>query len=117
MTAPLDGTGPGGSIYARNNQIRDFVESHDKILFDFADIESFDPDGIYYPFGSDACEWCEQWCADHTCPGCEDCAHSHCFNCYLKGKAFWWLLARIAGWHLPVPVEQTTWGGIKASYH
>jgi hypothetical protein len=27
-----------------------------------------------------------------------ECAHSHCFNCYLKGKAFWWLLARMAGW-------------------
>ena len=42
-----------------------------KVLFDFADIESYDPAGNYYPNGSDACEWCDDWCAAH--PG--DCAN------------------------------------------
>ena len=69
-----------------------------KLLFDFADIESWDPDGTYYPDETDACNWCSDWCAIHTCPGCAGCAHSHCFNCYLKGKAFWWLMARMIGW-------------------
>jgi len=96
MTGHLDGTGPDGNLYARNNQIRAFTQAHDKVLFDFADIESFDPAGNYYPDGSDACEWCAAWCAAHTCPGCGSCAHSHCFNCYLKGKAFWWMMAQLA---------------------
>ncbi|UCG86453.1 MAG: hypothetical protein JSW71_21565 [Gemmatimonadota bacterium] len=95
MTGHLDGTGPGGNLYARNNQIRSFTEAHDKVLFDFADIESYDPGGNYYPDASDACEWCAAWCAAHTCPGCGSCAHSHCFNCYLKGKAFWWMMAQV----------------------
>jgi len=98
MTGHLDGTGVDGNLYARNNQIRAYCRANNKYLFDFADIESYDPAGNYYPDASDACEWCEQWCIDHDCPDCS-CAHSQCFNCYQKGKAFWWLLARIAGWN------------------
>lgn len=103
MTGHLDGTGPSGNLYARNNQIRDYCTNNGKILYDFADIESYDPEGIYYPDGSDWCEWCETWCDTRTCPDLDcvnddDCAHSVCFNCYQKGRAFWWMMARIAGW-------------------
>lgn len=99
MTGHLDGTGPDGNLYQRNNQIRAYCETNAKILFDFADIESWDPDGNYYPDETDLCYWCSDWCAVHSCPSCGGCAHSHCFNCYLKGKAFWWLMARIVGWN------------------
>jgi len=98
MTGHLDGTGADGNLYERNNQIRAYCQANNKYLFDFADIESYDPDGNYYPDASDACDWCDAWCAEHDCPDCS-CAHSQCFNCHQKGKAFWWLLARIAGWN------------------
>ncbi len=98
MTGHLDGTGTNGNLYARNNQIRAYAVANDKVLFDFADIESYDPDGNHYPGASDDCGWCSSWCANHSCPTCGSCAHSHCFNCYMKGKAFWWMMARIAGW-------------------
>ncbi len=94
MTGHLDKR--AASTLKKNNQrIRDWCVKNNKILFDFADIESYDPSGKYQANASDACEWCKQWCKTHECPPCEHCAHSHCFNCYMKGKAFWWLLSRL----------------------
>ncbi len=108
MTGHLDGTGPTGNLYQRNNQIRTWCDDNNKILFDFADIESYDPNGAYYPNESDACGWCSDWCTAHSCETCVSCAHSHCFNCYQKAKAFWWLLATVDGWSMPLDVDDPT---------
>jgi len=48
MTGHLDGTGVGGNLNQRNEQIRNYCLTNGKILFDFNDIESYDPDGNYY---------------------------------------------------------------------
>jgi hypothetical protein len=105
MTGHLDGSGESGNLKIRNAQIRNYAKANNKVLFDFADIESYDPAGNYYPNESDACGWCTTWCSQHTCPSCDDCAHSHCFNCYNKGKAFWYMMARLAGWEGPSGCE------------
>ncbi len=46
MTCHLNGTGATGNLNLRNEQIRDYCIANKKILYDFADIESYDPDGL-----------------------------------------------------------------------
>ncbi len=117
MTGHLNGTGLTGNVNQRNNQIRQHVLATGGILFDFADIESYDPDGNEFLSrnATDSCNytggnWADQWCAAHAgdplcanCPSSTSCAHSKCLNCNLKGRAFWWMMARLAGWPAPQP--------------
>ncbi len=72
MTGHLNGTGEAGNLFQRNNQIRDFCAANNKVLFDFADIESYDPDGDYFRdlFANDSCDydggnWADEWCAEN----------------------------------------------------
>jgi len=48
MTGHLDGSGEQGNLNRRNNQIRHFCIKNKKVLFDFADIERYNPDGTDY---------------------------------------------------------------------
>jgi len=112
MTGHLDGTGAEGNLNKRNEQIREYCRKNGKVLFDFADIESYDPDGEvnYMALGAtDGCDyqdgeetknWADDWTAKHpdAMPLPESAAHSRPLNGALKGRAFWWMLARLAGW-------------------
>ena len=100
MTCDTDG---GYPVLARNNDIvREYARDNNKVLYDYADIESWDPDGNYYPDAIDTCEWCSTWCSENPddCSSLPmaNCSHSHGFNCIQKAKAFWWMMARLAGW-------------------
>jgi hypothetical protein len=105
MTGHTDGTQDDvDSVLRRNNQmVRDYVIANHKVLFDFADIESYDPGGNYHTNTTDACPWCTDWCAAHAayCANLDqigDCAHTHPLICKMKADAFWWMMARLAGW-------------------
>ncbi len=116
MTGHLDGTGKRGNLNRFNERIRKHCRENGKVLFDFADIESFDPDGEvnYMELNADdrcrydsngdgrrEANWAAQWIAAHPGHGIalpERAAHTHPLNAALKGRAFWWMLARLAGW-------------------
>ncbi|MDP4222270.1 MAG: Ig-like domain-containing protein [Bacteroidota bacterium] len=131
MTGHLDGTGVNGTLNIRNEQIRAYCKTNNKILYDFADIESYDPDGNYYldKRANDNCDydsngdniqdknWAVIWQTNHVinvdwyyCPS----AHSKPLNANMKAYAAWWLFARLAGWGGPVvniPVTGITVSG------
>ena len=115
MTGHLDGTGVDGNLNQRNEQIRNYCTTNGKILYDFNDIESYDPDGNYYldKYANDNCDydsdgngsldknWAIDWQNSHTlnvdwyeCTA----AHSQPLNGNLKAYAAWWLWANLAGW-------------------
>jgi len=108
-----------------NQQIRDYCNSHNKVLFDFENIEYYDPDNIFFEFVTDNCDyfnsnendrqklgnWATEWQDSHTQDidwyDCS-CAHSVALNCNQKAYAAWWMWARLVGWDgTPLPVELT----------
>lgn len=115
MTGHLDGTGLTGNLHLRNEQIRNYCTQNKKILYDFADIECYNPEGTY--FGGkkpdDACaydtngdgiregNWAVEWQNTHT-RGVDwftcSAAHTQPLNGNQKAYAVWWLWARLAGW-------------------
>jgi hypothetical protein len=132
MTGHMDGSGSSGNLHLRNQQIRSYCATNGKVLFDFNDIERYDPggtdyldlavdDGCYYWQDEVQRNWAQEWCADHPdddrCASCGEggcCAHSQPLNCNMKGRAFWWMMARLAGWNgqtgevTPTPVPSPT---------
>lgn len=114
MTGHLDGSGVEGNLNLRNDQIRNYCQTNNKFLYDFADIESYDPDGetnYMILYANDACDydsdgngsrdanWAEKWRASHE----EDVdwyqcssAHSDALNANLKAYAAWALWVSIA---------------------
>jgi len=115
MTGHLDGTGLTGNLHLRNEQIRNFCLNNNKILYDFADIESYNPDGVYFgnKKANDACaydsngdgthdsNWAVEWQNSHTLGidwyNCSS-AHSQPLNANQKAYAAWNLWTRLAGW-------------------
>jgi len=95
-------------LHANNNGIREYCRNNNKILYDFADIESWDFDGNYHAEEDSNCVWCSDYTSGYqnipprseSGGGCRisTCAHTHGLNCVIKAKAFWWMMARIAGW-------------------
>ena len=137
MTGPLDGLGPEGNVKLANDSIRKFCIDNNKILYDFADIEKYDPDmNVDYQkyWVDDECDydpdgeepynrtenWAENWINQNPNDTLtlltgeavsDDCSlgHTHCLNCVLKGIAAWQLWARIAGWEgPPEPTDDST---------
>jgi len=99
-------------LRSNNQGIKEHCLQNDAILFDFADIETHDPDGNYYADEDGTGTWCAAWIAENPgkypnlpprsesgCgAGCGISAHAHGLFTAMKAKAFWWMMARIAGW-------------------
>ena len=128
MTGHLEGTGLTGNLHLRNEQIRNYCSANNKILFDFADIECYDPDGNYYgdKHPTDGCtydasgngstsatgdpdipiegsgdrNWAIDWCASHTQnTDWYSCGAAHTNALNANQKAY-------AAWHMFVEIAK-----------
>lgn len=111
MTGHTDGSGLEGQLHRNNETIRRYCITNDKWLYDFEDIESYDPDGLYFgdKHVNDACEydsdgngsldanWAIEWQDAHEGEWF-DCSpdHTQPVNGNLKGFAAWRLWASLA---------------------
>jgi len=126
MTGHSDGSGESGNLHIRNQQIRDYCLANNKVLYDFYDIECYDPDGNYFgdKLVNDNCDydtdgngsrdgnWATEWQNSHS-EGVDwyncSAAHSQALNGNRKAYAAWWLWAKLAGWDgIPFHIELTT---------
>jgi hypothetical protein len=134
ITGYADSQGPGeGSNLAdyQNRLIRNFVNNqsanafckrHQCILYDFGDMEEYDPDNNYYldryvgdnlNYHNPSGNWGADYLSRHPIGMDADltniiannyeCAHSDSphgayFNCVQKSKAAWYMYARMVGW-------------------
>jgi hypothetical protein len=115
MTGHMD-HGSDAEIKAGNQLIRDYCIDNNKVLYDFADIECYDPDGTFYQFPNDNCDyytsptgtllgnWAVEWQNSHA----EDvdwfscyAAHTEPLNANLKAYAAWWLWVSLSGYDIP----------------
>ena len=108
MTGHVDGGGIGGTNNLQNELIREHCRNNSRILYDFADIESYDPDDNYFLDKNvddycayDGGNWALEWQGSHTEDidwySCSS-AHSLPLNANLKAYACWYLFATLAGW-------------------
>ena len=89
----------GYNRHLRNEQIRQYCEDHNKILFDFADLDC-------WWFNSSDNEWEYATCnyngvavpVEHPHFHGDEAGHTTYESCEQKGRALWWLMAMIAGW-------------------
>ena len=115
MTGNAQSTGDGGyNRWLRNEQIRQYCLDNDKILFDFADLDCWS-DGVHSTYDFVVGEETLEIPVEHPDFNGDEAAHTTYTSCEQKGKAFWWLMAMLAGWNAPEPTTTTTSTGTSST--
>ncbi|MBU0619138.1 hypothetical protein KKD62_02785 [Patescibacteria group bacterium] len=105
---PSSGYGNNADRYSYNQMIRSYAASHNKILFDVADIESHDLSGDYCYNTVEREFFCDGSSGYDNFVG--GTGHPNALGAERLSRSIWWLLARLAGWNPdgPPPVTPTS---------
>lgn len=102
MTGNAQDSSEGGwNRHQRNEQIRAHCQSADRVLFDFADLDCWHDGGQHLVSAGG-----HVFPAEHPHYNGDEAAHTTVESCVNKGRAWWWLMARLAGWPGPSGVAQ-----------
>ncbi|MDD3642088.1 MAG: hypothetical protein PHQ19_01285 [Candidatus Krumholzibacteria bacterium] len=118
-TGNAQGTGEAGyNRWRRNEEIRAYCARNGKVLYDFADLDSwwwnpvagaweqatYEHEGFLVP-------------VEHPQFNGDETSHTTWESCIQKGRAMWWLGAMLAGWYAdPTGVRETSLGGLKRRF-
>jgi hypothetical protein len=88
----------GYNRHLRCNEIRNYCAANSKILFDFEDMDCwYNGQMNYYIYNNDTVP------VQHSAYNGDDCGHVNNISTLQKGKAVWWMMARIRGWQQDSP--------------
>ncbi len=103
--AQADGA-QGYNRHLLNEMIRQYCINNDRILFDFADLDCWH-NNEFCAYDYDDGETIHTVPIEHHVFHGDEAGHTTYESCEQKGRAFWWMLAMIAGWNAP-PTNNTS---------
>lgn len=108
MTGNAQAGGSSGyNRWLRNEQIRQYCIANEKILFDFADLDCWS-NGNHSTYDYTVGEDTIHIPIEHEDFNGDEAAHTTYTSCEQKGRAFWWMVAMLAGWNAPDITTTTT---------
>ncbi len=108
MTGNAQAGGSDGYNRWQNNElIREYCTSNNKVLFDFADLDAWS-NGDQNTYQHTADETTYTIPIEHEDFNGDEAAHTTYTSCEQKGRAFWWLVASLAGWNAPSTTTTTS---------
>ncbi|MHA1484594.1 MAG: hypothetical protein ACTSPR_04665 [Candidatus Thorarchaeota archaeon] len=90
--------GSGYNRWLRNEQIRQYRIDNNKVLFDFADLDCWS-NGVQNTYEHIVGESTYDIPLEHEDFNGNEAGHTTYTSCEQKGRAFWWLMAMLAGWN------------------